>query len=129
MVATDETTLPVVAQSFLFRFWDEMANSHGPGCCSVFVAEFIEGWSRFNRLRLALTTGDVEAALEIILAIRRSSQEIGAERMDDLLAALECEVRSGARAGDISVRLPVLAVRFLRPIDHCGLRIMERLQL
>ncbi|KNH21758.1 histidine kinase [Arthrobacter sp. ZBG10] len=127
MSTSDDTPRPLVDQSVLDRLREELEDDGGYS--KVFVGHFIEYLpQRISRLRLALTTGDLEGSVDAVLSLKTSSQMVGAERLAGLALDLEGEIRRGARSGDIAVVLPNLAATFLRPIDHCGRQTIHRLQ-
>ena len=80
-------------------------NSEKTGVNSkVFVGNFIECLpQRLSKLRLALTTGDLEGSVDAVLSLKTSSQMVGAERLAGLATNLESEIsgnqeqRSGKR--------------------------------
>lgn len=123
----DDTPRPLVDQSVLDRLREELAEDGG--YTRVFVGNFI-GYlpHRMNRLRLALTTGDLEGAVDAILSLKTSSQMVGAERLAEMSLDLECEIRNGVRKADVAVVLPQLAATYLRAIDHCGQQTVHRLE-
>ncbi|MFJ5959072.1 Hpt domain-containing protein [Pseudarthrobacter oxydans] len=110
---------PLVDRSVLDRLGREL-DDDGEGYTRIFVANFIACLpGRIERLRLALTTGDLEAAVDAVLSLKTSSQMVGAERLAALAMDLETEVRGEASRADM-ITLPNLAASFLRPIDRCG---------
>ncbi|MFJ6346460.1 Hpt domain-containing protein [Pseudarthrobacter oxydans] len=114
-----EDSPPLVDRSVLDRLGREL-DDDGEGYTRIFVANFITCLpGRIERLRLALTTGDLEAAINAVLSLKTSSQMVGAERLAALAVDLETGVRGGAARSD-AMTLPKLAAAFLRPIDRCG---------
>jgi hypothetical protein len=114
-----EASPPLLDRSVLDRLGKEL-DDDGGGYTRIFVANFIICLpGRIDRLRLALTTGDLEAAVDAVLSLKTSSQMVGAERLAVLAMALETEVRCGASRSDM-MTMPNLAASFLRPIDRCG---------
>ncbi|MFJ6159178.1 Hpt domain-containing protein [Pseudarthrobacter sp. NPDC092184] len=110
---------PLVDRSVLDRLGREL-DDDGEGYTKIFVANFIACLpGRIERLRLALTTGDLEAAVDAVLSLKTSSQMVGAERLAALATDLETEVRGGASRSD-TMTMPKLAGTFLGPIDRCG---------
>lgn len=71
---------------------------------------------RLERLRLGLTTGDLNGSMDAILSLRTSSQMVGAERLADLAWYLEQSLRQEAGQEARDAVLPQLAVIHLRPI-------------
>ena len=127
MSAADDAPRPLVDQSVLDRLREELEEDEG--YCKVFVGNFIEYLPhRIGRLRLALTTGDLEGSVDAVLSLKTSSQMVGAERLAGLAMDLEGELRSEARHSDVAVVLPQLAAAFLRPISQCSRQTMHRLQ-
>jgi hypothetical protein len=127
MSASDDAPRPLVDQSVLDRLREELEEDEL--YCKVFVGNFIECLpDRIGRLRLALTTGDLEGSVDAILSLKTSSQMVGAERLAGLAMELEGEIRTEARAADAAVVLPRLAATFLRPINVCSRMTMHRLQ-
>ncbi|UEL29355.1 Hpt domain-containing protein [Pseudarthrobacter sp. L1SW] len=127
MSAADDAPRPLVDQSVLDRLREELEEDEG--YCRVFVGNFIEYLpQRIGRLRLALTTGDLEGSVDAVLSLKTSSQMVGAERLAGLATELEVEIRTEARKADVAVLLPQLAVAFLRPINHCSGQTTHRLQ-
>ena len=127
MSAEDDVPRPLVDQSVLDRLREELAEDEG--YCRVFVGNFIEYLPyRIGRLRLALTTGDLEGSVDAVLSLKTSSQMVGAERLASLAMDLEGEIRTEAREADVAVLLPQLAATFLRTINYCSRQTMHRLQ-
>lgn len=127
MSAADDAHGPLVDQSVLDRLREELAEDEG--YCKVFVGNFINCLpDRIGRLRLALTTGDLDGSVDAILSLKTSSLMVGAERLARLAADLEGEIRTGARNAEAAVVLPSLAATFLRPISQCSRQTMQRLQ-
>lgn len=109
----------LVDRSVLDRLGKEL-DDDGEGYTRIFVANFITCLpGRIERLRLALTTGDLEAAVDAVLSLKTSSQMVGAERLAGLAMDLETEVRGEASRSDM-MALPKLAAAFLSPIARCG---------
>lgn len=109
----------LVDRSVLDRLGKELDDG-GEGYTKTFVANFITCLpGRIERLRLALTTGDLEAAADAVLSLRTSGQMVGAERLALLVMDLEAEMRGGASRSD-TMALPKLAAAFLGPIALCG---------
>ncbi|WP_258805012.1 Hpt domain-containing protein [Pseudarthrobacter sp. NS4] len=127
MSASDGAPRPLVDKSVLDRLREELEEDEG--YCKVFVGNFINCLTdRIARLRLALTTGDLEGSVDAVLSLKTSSQMVGAERLAGLAMELEGEIRTGAREEAAAVVLPRLAATFLRPINQCGRQTMHRLQ-
>lgn len=127
MNTSDDAPKPLVDQSVLDRLRDELDDEEGYS--RVFVGNFIEYLpQRLNRLRLALTTGDLEGSMDAVLSLKTSSQMVGAERLAGLALDLENEIRAEARHADMTVALPRLAATFLRPITQCSRQTTHRLQ-
>ncbi len=127
MSASDDAPRPLVDQSVLDRLREELAEDEG--YCRVFVDNFIECLpERIDRLRLALTTGDLEGSADAVLSLKTSSQMVGAERLAGLAMDLEGAIRTDAGTSDAAVVLPRLAATFLRPINLCSDLTTHRLQ-
>lgn len=127
MSPSDDARLPLVDQSVLDRLREELEEEEG--YCTVFVGNFIDCLPlRIGKLRLALTTGDLEGSVDAVLSLKTSSQMVGAERLAGLALDLEGEIRTEARTADVAVVLPHLAATFLRPINQCSRQTMHRLQ-
>ncbi|TLM84094.1 Hpt domain-containing protein [Pseudarthrobacter sp. NamE5] len=127
MSAADHAPRPLVDQSVLNRLREELEEDEG--YCRLFVGNFIEYLPhRIGRLRLALTTGDLEGAVDAVLSLKTSSQMVGAERLASLAMDLEGEIRTGSGRANVTVVLPQLAAEFLRPIHQCSRQTMHRLQ-
>ena len=127
MNTSDDAPKPLVDQSVLDRLRDELDDEEGYS--RVFVGNFIEYLpQRLNRLRLALTTGDLAGSMDAVLSLKTSSQMVVAERLAGLALDLENEIRAEARHADMTVALPRLAATFLRPITQCSRQTMHRLQ-
>jgi hypothetical protein len=127
MTAFDHAGPPLVDQSVLERLRDDL-DADG-GYCRIFVGHFIDYLPRrIGRLRLALTTGDLDASVDAVLSLKTSSQMVGAEQLANLAIALEGEIRTEAHDADVAVVLPRLAASFLQPINKCSRLTMHRLQ-
>ncbi|GAB5077927.1 Hpt domain-containing protein [Arthrobacter sp. AD-310] len=127
MSTSDDAPRPLVDQSVLDRLREELEEDEG--YCKVFVGNFIECLpQRIGRLRLALTTGDLEGSVDAVLSLKTSSQMVGAERLASLAMDLEGEIRTEVPEADVAVVLPRLAAAFLRPINQCSRQTMHRLQ-
>lgn len=115
-----DATKPLVDLAVLDQLSKELDDNH-EGYTRIFVANFIDCLPhRVERLRLALTTGDWEAAVDAAMSLKTSSQMVGAERLAALVLDLETEVRGEAARFQAAVALPRLAAAFLRPIKGCG---------
>ena len=91
------------------------------GVWKAFVRNFIEHLPRrHERLRLALTTGDLEGALDAILSLKTSSQMVGAERLAGLALNLELSIRADTKEAVPAVALPRLAAAHLGQIMQCS---------
>jgi len=118
---------PLVDQSVLNRLREELEEDEG--YCRVFVGNFIDYLPhRIGRLRLALTTGDLDGSVDAVLSLKTASQMVGAERLAGLAVALEGQIRTEAHDADAAVVLPRLAASFLRQINQCSRQTMNRLQ-
>jgi histidine phosphotransfer protein HptB len=127
MSTSDDAPKPLVDQSVLDRLREELEEEEG--YTLVFVGNFIEFLpQRLGKLRLALTTGDLDGSMDAVLSLKTSSQMVGAERLAGLALELENEIRAQARHADMSVALPRLAATYLRPITQCSRQTTHRLQ-
>ncbi|MDQ0827062.1 HPt (histidine-containing phosphotransfer) domain-containing protein [Arthrobacter sp. B2I5] len=127
MSTSDDAPKPLVDQSVLDRLREELEEEEG--YTLVFVGNFIEFLpQRLGKLRLALTTGDLDGSMDAVLSLKTSSQMVGAERLAGLALELENEIRAHARHADMSVALPRLAATYLRPITQCSRQTTHRLQ-
>jgi HPt (histidine-containing phosphotransfer) domain-containing protein len=127
MSTSDDAPRPLVDQSVLDRLREELEEEEGYS--RVFVGNFIEYLpQRLARLRLALTTGDLDGSMDAVLSLKTSSQMVGAERLAGLALELENEIRAEARHADMTVALPRLAAAYLRPITQCSRQTTHRLQ-
>ncbi|MCY1673824.1 Hpt domain-containing protein [Pseudarthrobacter sp. SL88] len=98
------------------------------GYTRIFVAEFVRCLpGRIERLRHALTTGDLAASFDAVLSLKTSSQMVGAELLASLAIDLEAELRSNATTANLQDGLPQLAAAFLAPILHCSTRTRDSL--
>jgi len=99
------------------------------GVWKAFVRNFVEYLpDRNERLRLALTTGDLKGALDAVLSLKTSSQMVGAERLAGLALDLERSIRADTDEADPAVALPRLAAAHLRQIAQCSQSTIHRLQ-
>jgi HPt (histidine-containing phosphotransfer) domain-containing protein len=127
MTPSDDADRPLVDESVLDLLRGELGEDEG--YCMAFVGNFIGCLPhRIGRLRQALTSGDLDGAVDAVLSLKTSSQMVGAKRLAGLAMALEGEIRSEAYAADVTVVLPRLAASFLRPISQCSRQTMHRLQ-
>jgi HPt (histidine-containing phosphotransfer) domain-containing protein len=127
MTQSDDAGRPLVDQSVLDRLREELDEDEG--YCTVFVGNFIDYLPRrIGRLRLALTTGDLEGAVDAVLSLKTSSQMVGAERLAGLALDLESAIRSDSSHSDVAVALPRLAAAYLKPINQCSKQTLHRLQ-
>lgn len=127
MAPSDDAGRPLVDPSVLDRLRVELDEDEG--YCSVFVGNFIDCLPhRIGKLRLALTTGDLDGAVDAILSLKTSSQMVGAERLAGLAMDLERSIRDESPSAELSVALPQLAVNYLRPINLCSRQTLHRLQ-
>ncbi|WP_309484130.1 Hpt domain-containing protein [Pseudarthrobacter sp. NS4] len=114
-------------QSVLDRLKEEL-NHDGDGYTRIFVANFLNFLPhRHERLRLALTTGDLQGAVDAALSLKTSAQMVGAERLAALAMDLEAELRSEATRSDVTAVLPRLAVTFLKPAIKCSRQTIDSL--
>jgi HPt (histidine-containing phosphotransfer) domain-containing protein len=127
MTQSDDAGRPLVDQSVLDRLREELDEDEG--YCTVFVENFIDYLPRrIGRLRLALTTGDLDGAVDAVLSLKTSSQMVGAERLAGLALDLESAIRGDSSQTDVAVALPRLAAVYLKPINQCSKQTLHRLQ-
>ena len=127
MTQSDDAGRPLVDQSVLDRLREELDEDEG--YCTVFVGNFIDYLPlRIGRLRLALTTGDLDGAVDAVLSLKTSSQMVGAERLAGLAMDLESAIRERLTHSDVAVALPRLAATYLKPINQCSRQTLHRLQ-
>lgn len=119
-------SLPLVDPSVLGRLHDEVELQEG--ICTLLVQNFIGCLpTRINTLRMALTTGDRNGALNAALSLKTSSQMVGAERLASLALHLENSLRDNPLA-DPALSLPRLATTHFQRIKHCSLHTHDRFQ-
>jgi HPt (histidine-containing phosphotransfer) domain-containing protein len=127
MTQPDDSGRPLVDQSVLDRLLEELDQDEG--YFTVFVGKFVELLPvRIGKLRLALTTGDLDGAVDAVLSLKTSSQMVGAERLAALAMDLEAAIRNESQQGDVAVALPRLAATYLKPIDQCSRQTLHRLE-
>jgi HPt (histidine-containing phosphotransfer) domain-containing protein len=111
---------PLVDESFVQRTRFKLT--------TVFVDQFVESLpGRLGRLRLALTTGDRDGALEVIATLRSSGHAVGAEQLAVLLEDLEHELRAQTAEANSAVVLSKLAAAYLPALHHCGHKTVDKL--
>lgn len=127
MTQPEDAGRPLVDPSVLDRLREELEEDEG--YCTVFVGNFIDYLpQRIGRLRLALTTGDLDGAVDAVLSLKTSSQMVGAERLAGLALDLERAIRQDSQAEEPSVALPRLAAAHLKTINQCSKQTVQRLQ-
>ncbi|OAE03036.1 Hpt domain-containing protein [Arthrobacter sp. OY3WO11] len=118
---------PLLDPAVLERLRDELDDDEG--LWKVFVEAFIaEMPPRLQKVRLALTTGDLPGAMDAVLSLKTSSQMVGAERLAALALELERSLREEARTADPAIVLPRLAAEHLRRLKQCAQRTIYVLQ-
>lgn len=119
MTDPDGGVRPFFDQSVLDRLREELDDDDG--VWTMFVDTFITLLpQRTERLRLALTTGDLPGALDAVLSLKTSSQMVGAERLAGFALALEEDLRTETSLHDPARILPQLAAAQYRPIVLCA---------
>ena len=104
MTQPDGYAPPLLDPAVLERLRDELDDEEG--VWKVFVEAFIAQMpQRLQKVRLALTTGDLPGAMDAVLSLKTSSQMVGAERLAALALELEGSLREEARAADPAVVL------------------------
>lgn len=117
---------PLVTWSFIQSLREE--TSHGSGYRGVFVRKFFASLPQYlRRLRLALTTGHLEGALETTAALKALAHHAAAEQMEDLVSDLEHKLTSQPCQTNPSTLLPSLATHFLPLLDRCAHRTIQTL--
>ena len=110
---------PLLDPSVLERLREELEDDEG--VWKVFVQNFIAQLPERNeKLRQALTTGDVTGAMDAVLSLKTSSEMVGAERLAGLAINLEQALRYEILNADPAVALPHLAAAHLRRINQCS---------
>jgi HPt (histidine-containing phosphotransfer) domain-containing protein len=110
---------PLLDPSVLERLREELDDDEG--VWKVFVQNFIAQLPERNeKLRQALTTGDVTGSMDAVLSLKTSCQMVGAERLAALAMDLEQALRHDIRTTDPAVALPHLAAAHLRRIKQCS---------
>ncbi len=118
-VTQNDGYLPLLDPAVLVRLREELDDDEG--VWKVFVQNFIAHLpQRTERLRQALTTGDLKGAIDAVLSLKTSSQMVGAERLAGLAMDLEQDIRRDTRDTDPAVALPQLAAAHLRRIKQCS---------
>jgi HPt (histidine-containing phosphotransfer) domain-containing protein len=89
------------------------------GAWRLFVQNFVNALpGRIERLRVALTTGDLPGSVDAVRSLKTASQMVGAERLADLALLLELDQRHRTRNADAQEVLPRIAVDHLRRIKE-----------
>ncbi len=118
-VTQSDGYLPLLDPAVLVKLREELDDDEG--VWKVFVQNFIAYLpERTERLRQALTTGDLKGAVDAVLSLKTSSQMVGAERLAGLAMDLEQDIRRATRDTDPAVALPQLAAAHLRRIKQCS---------
>ena len=119
MVQDDADAVPLLDPAVLERLRTELDDDDG--VWKVFVQNFIEHLPhRTEKLRLALTTGDLTGAMDAVLSLKTSSQMVGAERLAGLAMDLERSLRRESVDAEPARVLPRLAADRLRQIVRCA---------
>jgi histidine phosphotransfer protein HptB len=123
----DGDVRPLLDKTVLARLRADLDDDEG--VWRVFVQDFIAHLPhRLQRLRLALTTGDLPGSIDAVLSLKTSSQMVGAERLASLALDLELNIREESRNTDPAIALPRLAADHLRGIKQCAQRTTNLLQ-
>ncbi|MET1089240.1 MAG: Hpt domain-containing protein [Arthrobacter sp.] len=111
--------LPLLDPSVLGRLREELDDDEG--VWKVFVQNFMAQLPERNeKLRQALTTGDVKGSMDAVLSLKSSCQMVGAERLAGLAMDLEQALRRDILDTDPAVALPHLAAAHLRRVKQCS---------
>lgn len=114
----DDVVLPLLDRAVLERLLEELDDDDS--LWKIFVSNFIAyAPTRIERLRQALTTGDLTGSLDAVLSLKTSSQMVGAERLAGLALNLEQTLWAEPEM-DADRVLPWLAVTHLQPIERCS---------
>jgi HPt (histidine-containing phosphotransfer) domain-containing protein len=127
MTQPDGNVPPLLDPAVLERLRNELEDDEG--VWKVFVEAFIGQMpQRLQKVRLALTTGDLPGAMDAVLSLKTASQMVGAERLAALALELEKSLREEGRTADPAVVLPRLAAEHLRRLKQCAQRTIYVLQ-
>jgi HPt (histidine-containing phosphotransfer) domain-containing protein len=127
MTQNDANALPLLDPAALNRLRDEVDDDEG--VWKVFVRNFMAQLpQRTEKLRLALTTGDLPGSLDAVLSLKTSSQMVGAERLAEFALSLERLVRAETQQSAPENVLPRLAAAHLKTIMKCGRQTSDLLQ-
>lgn len=127
MTQPDGYSLPLLDPAVLERLRNELEDNEG--IWKVFVEGFIAQMpQRLQKVRLALTTGDMAGAMDAVLSLKTTSKMVGAERLASLAYELEQSLREEASTADPAVALPRIAADHLRRIKQCAQRTVYVLQ-
>jgi HPt (histidine-containing phosphotransfer) domain-containing protein len=106
-------------ESVLDRLRAELDDDEG--IWKVFVQNFIALLPhRIERLRVALTTGDLVGALDAVLSLKTSSHMVGAKLLTATAVNLELSLRQECNQDDPALALPRVAATHLRRIKQCA---------
>ena len=88
----------------------DLADQLGPAHCREFVRNYVGLWeARFDRLRTAVTAADDDAAMDVVLSIKISSEMTGAKRLAELALCAQQRLKH-AGAADLASMLGLIAV-------------------
>ena len=100
MMATAEHSPDLVAREQLLDLTDQL----GPAYCREFIANYVSLWqSRYDRLCSAVTLADDDAAMDVVLSIKISSEMAGAQRLADLARAAQQRLACSGTAALVSM--------------------------
>jgi HPt (histidine-containing phosphotransfer) domain-containing protein len=105
MMATAQHGPDLVERKQLLALSDQL----GPATCHQFISNYTSLWdSRYDRLYRAVTLADDDAAMDVVLSIKISSEMAGAHRLAEL--ARSAQQRLGhSGAAELASMLAVFA--------------------
>ncbi|MEW1808426.1 Hpt domain-containing protein [Pseudarthrobacter sp. NPDC080039] len=122
----DGVALPLLDPAVLEKLREELEDDDG--LWKVFVSNFVAFLpNRIERLRVALTTGDLAGSLDAALSLKTSSQMVGAEGLAGRALDLEQAIRTDPEA-DPNHLLPWLAATHLKAIQRCSRQTTDQLE-
>lgn len=118
---------PVLHPSVLENLLLELDEDEG--VWKVFIRDYINLLpSRIERLRMALTTGDLPGATDAVLSLKTSSQMVGAQRLASLAELLQLALPQPSGTSDPAIALPRLAAAHYQALKACSLLTVQVLK-